>query len=97
MQKKARGRKGLSLAQVPSLIMTIVMIAIFLGAGYITIEAFQSSVDNTSQAYTGIGYVLTMMDNIASNLGILGTIFFVVLLISAVYLIWVRPKGQAQA
>jgi hypothetical protein len=161
--------KGVSLAQVPQVIMIIIIIGIFIGAGYITLSAFQTAslvlttvtnesinfatnYTNYSTAYgpilsitqianatktfpsdkygtnanslgqafqiylnangtyvvgtylvtyayngatkasVGIGYVLSMMDAIATNLPTVGIMVFVGILISVVF--WMVATGK---
>lgn len=91
-KKKHRSRKGVSLGQIPQILMIVMLIGIFLGATYITLVAFQNSQVNTSKAYTGIGYVITMTDQLASNLPTVGIMIFVGVLITVVF--WMVSTGK---
>lgn len=86
-------RKGLSLGQLPTLFFTVMVIGIFAGATYIVLENFQSTLNNTSKAYVGIGYVLDFVDAIVENLPTVGIILFVVLLVSAILMLRKRGGG----
>jgi cbb3-type cytochrome oxidase subunit 3 len=92
MSKNKRGRKGISLGQIPQILMIMMLIGIFVGVTYITLVAFQNSQVNTSKAYSGIGYVITMMDNLATNLPTIGIMIFVGILISVVF--WMVASGK---
>jgi len=85
-------RKGISLGQIPQILMIVMLIGIFVGATYITLVAFQNSQPNTSKAYTGIGYVITMVDSLASNLPTVGIMIFVGILITVVF--WMVASGK---
>ena len=85
--------KGVSLGQVPQVIMIIVMIGVILGAGYITLVAFQNTTTcTTSKLYVGIGYVISMLDAVASNLPTIGIMIFVGVLLSVVF--WMFQTGK---
>jgi len=86
--------KGMSIGQIPQLLYVVMIIVAFVGAAYIMAESFQGTVNNTSKAYTGIGYVIQFMDNIVKNLPTVGIIIFIVLLVGAV--MWIR-SGQKGA
>jgi hypothetical protein len=83
----------MSIGQIPQLLYVVMIIVAFVGAAYIMAESFQGTVNNTSKAYTGIGYVITFMDNIVKNLPTVGIIIFIVLLVGAV--MWIRA-GQGK-
>jgi flagellar basal body-associated protein FliL len=87
--------KGMSIGQIPQLLYVCMIIVAFVGAAYIMAESFQGTVNNSSKAYTGIGYVISFMDNIVKNLPTVGIIIFIVLLVGAV--MWIRQsKAGAQ-
>ncbi len=88
---KHRKIKGISLGQVPTILYVVMIIGGFVGATYIMLESFQNSTDNTSKAYEGIGLVLDFVDNIVTNLPVVGTIIFVVLLVGAI--MWLRQRS----
>jgi len=94
---KSKNRKGFTLGQLPQVFLVIMLIGVILGATYITLDAFQNSTDNTSNAYTGIGYVITFLDNIASNLPTVGVIVFVVVLIGVIMYIRFKPRAKGGA
>lgn len=81
----------MSIGQIPQLLYVVMIIVAFTGAAYIMAESFQGTTNNTSKAYTGIGYVISFMDNIVKNLPTVGIIIFIVLLVGAV--MWIR-QGQ---
>ena len=84
----------MSIGQIPQLLYVIMIIVAFVGAAYIMAESFQNTTTNTSKAHTGIGYVITFMDNIVKNLPTVGIIIFIVLLVGAV--MWIRgARGQS--
>jgi len=91
-EKHPSGMKGVTLGQIPQVIMIILIIGILTGAFYIALVSFQNTQNNTSKAYTGIGYVITMMDNIASNYGTVGIMIFVGILITVVF--WMVASGK---
>ena len=80
-------RKGLTLGSLPQLFYTIMLIGAFVGASYIMLEAFLGTVDNTSDAYTGIGYVISFQTAIVENLETVGVIIFIVLLVTAILML----------
>jgi len=87
-EKVSHFSKGMSIGQIPQLLYVIMIIVAFVGAAYIMAESFQNTTTNTSKAYTGIGYVISFMDNIVKNLPTVGIIIFIVLLVGAV--MWIR-------
>jgi len=80
-------KKGLTLGSLPTLFYTIMLIGAFVGASYIMLEAFLGTVDNTSDAYTGIGYVIAFQTAIVENLPTVGVIIFIVLLVTAILML----------
>jgi len=91
-----RKLKGFTLGQLPTVFLTIMFIGVILGATYITLSSFQNTQSNTSKAYTGIGYVMTFLDNIAANLPTVGIIVFIVILIGVLMYLRIRTgKGGA--
>lgn len=89
-------KKGLTLGSLPQLFYTVMVIGAFVGATYIMLENFQNSTDNTSSAYTGIGYILTFVDNIVTNLPTVGVIIFIVILVGVI--LWLRTsRGRGGA
>lgn len=89
--------KGITIGQLPDLFRLMMIIGITVAVCYIVLVAFQATQNNTSKAYTGIGYVISFMDNVVSNLPIIGFIFFGVIAITAIS--WYQGKkgrgGQA--
>ena len=95
-KKRKSGRKGMTLGQLPTLFYTVMIIGVFAGAAYIMLEAFLGTVDNTSDAYTGIGYVIDFLDAVVENLPTVGIIIFIVLLVGAILMLQQRKsKGGA--
>lgn len=80
----------MSIGQLPQLFYVIMIIGAFVGASYIMLENFQGTVENTTAAYTGIGYIISFLDNIVENLPTVGIIIFIVLLVGAI--LWLRTK-----
>lgn len=90
-------KKGLTLGSLPTLFYTIMLIGAFVGASYIMLEAFKETVNNTSDAYTGIGYVMDFQTAIVENLPTVGVIIFIVLLVTAIMMLQSRKKGSGGA
>jgi uncharacterized protein YggT (Ycf19 family) len=72
----------------------MLIIGITVSLTYIILVAFQATQNNTSKAYTAIGYVLSFMDNIVTNLPIIGFIFFGVIAIGALSWYQTKQKGK---
>ena len=90
-------RKGITLGSLPQLFYTIMLIGAFVGASYIMLEAFLGTVDNTSDAYTGIGYVISFQTAIVENLETVGVIIFIVLLVTAILMLKQKRGGVGGA
>jgi hypothetical protein len=76
-------KKGISLGQIPQIFQIALVIGITVGIAYIVLVAFSNSANtsNYTRAVTGIGYMLTFMDNIASNMPIVGFVIFGVIVL----------------
>lgn len=82
-KQEHKNMKGMTIGQLPDLFRVLMIVGVVSALTYIVLEQFQSSQTNTSKAYTAIGYILTLMDNLLENLPLLGFVFFAVIIIVA--------------
>jgi len=79
------GKRGMSLSDAPSLIVTLVIIAVVGAVGLITLVSFRSAVDAGNGDATGaINDTVSTLGNFYDLLPVVGTILVAAILIAAV-------------
>lgn len=74
----------MKIATVPSFVMTLVFVGMILGAGLLALSAFQTSMTANTAEYNATGNAITSGLNLSAQLGTVGTIAGVAILISVV-------------
>lgn len=90
-----RNKKG-QLGTLQSVIITLVVVGIILGIGFLVLEEFRDNIDdNTSEAWQGVNDTIDAMAKIPTWLGIIVILAIVGILLAIVFS--VMPKGQSTA
>ena len=85
--------RGISLSELPSLTMTLILVGGLALGGFVTWQALADSTTNTG-ATSFLNNITTMMGNIGSQLPTVGTIIGVGLLISVVVVAFVVARRR---
>jgi len=97
--KQRLNKKG-QIGNIPSVVMTIVLIGAFLGAGFLIMEEFLDEVEDTAgsktaESYQGVNDTIEAMTTIPDLLGLIVLVLVVGIIIAV--LLGVFPTGRVSS
>jgi len=92
MEQKHWNRKG-QVATLQGIIITLVVIGIVLGVGFLVLEEFESQMDSGSEAEAGVNDTITALKKVPTFLSIIVIVAIVGILLAIVFS--VLPRGTS--
>jgi len=100
MQLSKINKKG-QVGNIPSIVMTIVLVGAFLGAGFLILEEFLDQVEDTADdgnnatSYTGVNDTIEALTTVPDLLGLIVLVLVVGIIIAV--LLGVFPAGRVSS
>lgn len=93
MRSLSKNKKAQTLATLQGIVITLVVIGIVLGVGFMVLEEFRDNMDANSTAYEGVNETINAVTKIPTWLGIIVILAIVGILLAIVFS--VLPRSQA--
>lgn len=91
---KKMNKRGVSMSELPGLVITVVVAIIILGAGILALTGFRDSLTANTLEYNSTVNGITSLSNTSAQFPVIGTIIGVAILISVVVGGFVFAKGR---
>lgn len=91
---KKMNKKGMSLADAPTLIITFLVVVVVASLAGTTLTSLQDTQTNDSSAYNITGDGITGVENFADLIPVIGVIIGIVMVLVVIFMLWSPTGGR---